>query len=798
MHHLFTGLALTLFSVGLHANELRATSETHANKRTPDVSNAWFKPTLIEDNDAKCDQLLLDTQTKFFTSSSFSAAYGVKGYGYTQTSTILDWQTLGGSNLSTLSAYGKTYYLSNFTQPGCGGACNTNQSIVATSPFPKLKDYKLLTELAKESPPADSGNYLIAQDGQLPPYLFIPATQHKRSSTLLVYTLAEEGKWRSACTISFAPNEEQKLQNNDYGKTHTSIKHLNNTLNALSQGAGSCGSMKTHWRWKNQLQDEFENILFRPWGFTQRTWTSQNSYGDYDKTVENFEKWALTGAYEFKSYTAYNNQLVKTVDDVSRFYQKHFGWSKEKADNTAQEAITTVVSRGFGFYQYDPQFSDGEEDLRKLILNKAAITKIKAVKFNIDEIDNQNNSWNNTPAAYESILNIAINYPDALDYLLTRGLNPNSKNAFGKTPLMYAAQNNNIDSAKILLEHGASTIAVTTQPDDSCFYTLKTLNVTPLHYAVRYASPELIQLLLNNGAPTFIKTKKGRIEESPLDWFHRYTNTDSREINTNISKESIPLLENKLKLPNKELLAATTKQHVIKAEEDYRNGRVDEAYRSLILALQIQPTNERALSDMSLIAIKAGALGEALFSSTQLVEQSTNNSLVANAWFNIGLACEIHKARDNYSPAHFNGKYYCRSSLLSPFLQAYITKQSSARMEKVLGLFRDGTIESCSLEQDTGIKYDIHFANRGRENVLYIVHPTSEKIDPTQIFWEHATSNNKTQRNNRVHPELESTHTLGIYSISVFASNQQVLFPVHFNGFSCESRSSVAQKTRIQ
>src|SRR5690606_35380685 len=68
---------------------------------------------------------------------------------------------------------------------------------------------------------------------------------------------------------------------------------------------------------------------------------------------------------------------------------------------------------------------------------------------------------------YDSVLNAAIGYPEALQYLLGRGLDPNVTNGFGKTPLMYAAQHDQLESARILLRAGADPNAATYPPEDT-------------------------------------------------------------------------------------------------------------------------------------------------------------------------------------------------------------------------------------------------------------------------------------------------------------------------------------------
>jgi len=186
--------------------------------------------------------------------------------------------------------------------------------------------------------------------------------------------------------------------------------------------------MNTHWRLQRHVKEELERVLFRPWPLTQKGSYRGNSYGYFDKTQENIQKWSLTGVSEFQSFSTYQSQLSKTVKSVSDFYERQFGWSKEESKAIGEEALTSSVSRGFSFSSmFDPQFSEGEEALRKKILERASLSDISSIEFNSDDIDSKTNRWSGGPASQESILNIAVSYPEALEYLLKEGLDANKK-----------------------------------------------------------------------------------------------------------------------------------------------------------------------------------------------------------------------------------------------------------------------------------------------------------------------------------------------------------------------------------
>src|SRR3569623_489155 len=249
---------------------------------------------------------------------------------------------------------------------------------------------------------------------------------------------------------------------------------------------------------------------------------------------------------------------------------------------------------------------------------------IRLIKFDPQEVDSQSNVWGDDPGSHESIVSIAIDYPDALDFLLQSGVGSDHANDYGKTPLMYAVQRNQIEAAKLLIKAGADVNAVTTKPSDTCYYTLETFNVTPLHYAVRNASAEMIKLLLNSGAQPFIKANRMG-EESSLDWLRRYTAADAAEKNQNIPDEQVGEIAKWLSPLTGKQAQEEASTYVLKAENLYQKGDVVHAYHHISLAAQMEPDNLRTLSDLSLIALKNGKLGESLSASKKLIDCQGND-----------------------------------------------------------------------------------------------------------------------------------------------------------------------------
>jgi hypothetical protein len=259
----------------------------------------------------------------------------------------------------------------------------------------------------------------------------------------------------------------------------------------------------------------------------------------------------------------------------------------------------------------------------------------------------------------ESVINIALEYPAALAYLLMSGFDPNSRNAFHKTPLMYAAQINAIEAAKMLLDAGAQTII----PSDTCNYALRTANMSALHYAVRYASKALIKLLIDKKASIYSRVENAHqypvVIEYPIDWLTRFDNN-------NLTKNDKTTVAQWLALPSADELANISSTFNLAGEKLYTDKQFKRAEENFKQAIQTNSRNIRALNNYAITALKLGEKDQSLKASYQVInDQESDNKELASAYFNTGLACE------GRSYVRFDGKQFCKEDTLAYYLKAY-------------------------------------------------------------------------------------------------------------------------------
>lgn len=90
----------------------------------------------------------------------------------------------------------------------------------------------------------------------------------------------------------------------------------------------------------------------------------------------------------------------------------------------------------------------------------------------------------------QSLLHAAafVNHPNAVEYLLERGISVDLKTPDGRTPLHDAAYGGSLECARILIDNGAKVDAVDAE------------GKTPLHQAVAGNFPEFCNFLIENGA----------------------------------------------------------------------------------------------------------------------------------------------------------------------------------------------------------------------------------------------------------------------------------------------------------
>jgi hypothetical protein len=665
---------------------------------------ATYRPTASIDGDSVCGRVVESANDEYFAEESEAGLTSSTFLPPTFKSIPLEsLEDLGRvedawrKHRYLLSMNGKKLFVGYENYGGCGGGCETEGF-----------EFRTTEEAKPLRTPALMG-WSLSSDGTR-----WYAVGRSRE-TVSVFRL-DDAEPREVCHISIGVPDPSNSDDPDIAALVPKLINLNQAIRGVSRGWGDCGTLGSAARLDATGYEAVQMLVYRPWALSA------------DVPVDDLEIWSLQGISEFESLNLLKQQLFETRDLLAAFYlKKRLVSNAAQANALATRAVSGAVGASFWFgVDYDTEGLDHVQ-LRRALLEHRPISEVRAMDF-IPEPQAPEGFVQHDP-----VLAAAVKYPEALEYLLKRGADPNRPNAFGKTPLMFASQYDQLRAVEILLAHGADPNARTVTPLGNCYYTIQYAMATPLHYAARYASPALIEKLLEGGALPFVEGTHvmpyGEGNGYPIDWFRsrRVAKVDSNE----------PFLR-LLAVPDAAEQQVVVQKLVNRATDEYRAKRVQSAYLLSRNAVNASPEDVSALADFSLIAQRAGHIGESLEASARLLAIAKDSATRANAWFNFGQSCLTQG-----SNGYYNGRYYCIASRIYPFLQSWRNEPSSGRENKIAALLDSSTVNTCVVSKD-GVRRQYWFA-QSHDNLMpgpeqyriYVRHPPDKPPPADAVEWRY-------------------------------------------------------------
>lgn len=343
-----------------------------------------------------------------------------------------------------------------------------------------------------------------------------------------VFRSNEELGWDLQCKVSIESKLLPELSGNS--ELMQSIAAFQNFGSLFVKQPGECFTYPLYHQEKREQRSKLaEKLLREPWSLYE-VLSKQEKDKVISRHYRGLDRWSVNNLDDFDTYNQYRKSLIKLKNLLAGYYFKNFNISKVESEELASDAVDIATSAYLQAFEGDAidVSSTDSYKLRKLILERGSIEEIRKFKEPVRK-ESLVQSHYPIPAEVENILSIAIDYPEALEHLLKLGYDPNYGNLFGKTPLMYAVQRNQVQAVELLLAYGANLNAVTRKPKIGCgFYRLGHTNVSVLHYAVRYASRDIIEVLLKNGADPYVFARRNNrvkkedalidAEYSPMQW----------------------------------------------------------------------------------------------------------------------------------------------------------------------------------------------------------------------------------------------------------------------------------------
>ena len=221
------------------------------------------------------------------------------------------------------------------------------------------------------------------------------------------------------------------------------------------------------------------------------------------------QRWSYQGAWNRSAFLRLRDRFLKARLELAGYYRRRFGLAEDESLQAAHIGLWR------GLEEWTWQVQPVPSPLAVAIMDQDASPSLA-------ELLAKGEPLNKLP---KPVLSLAVARPAAIAPLLAAHADANAKNAFGKTPLMTAAQFDQVESARQFLKAGADVNALTKAPKDiagnspkiegdpssGCGdYAIAHGSRTALMYAAASASLDVIQALLAAGADKSKRDSQGR------------------------------------------------------------------------------------------------------------------------------------------------------------------------------------------------------------------------------------------------------------------------------------------------
>jgi len=265
-----------------------------------------------------------------------------------------------------------------------------------------------------------------------------------------------------------------------------------------------------------------ENMLYAE----QESYLSIEHRVKYERLLQALHKFSSTLSQYYQTHYSLSNYADQTDIIISKYVHHH---TKQRSMSTRKGScdpdyydptlVNFIILFGLDKINNLKQLIQnlGEESksefLRHAVLANADLNFIKWLLYN-----GADPNYIFYKFRYVYPLMVSFRNIDVMQLLIDSGADINASNRIGETALFYAIKFNNLEAVKILIDNGANVNA-NTNPKIRDQNNTNFIN-TSLIYARRYASKDVVALLIKHGAkdgPADPEKVKKWIAEGPLD-----------------------------------------------------------------------------------------------------------------------------------------------------------------------------------------------------------------------------------------------------------------------------------------
>jgi hypothetical protein len=215
-----------------------------------------------------------------------------------------------------------------------------------------------------------------------------------------------------------------------------------------------------------------------------------------------YQNWGYTSLSNYRVSMRLKGEYDTAYRDLAAYYRKK-GLTLAHSNAAAKAALFASV---FGSTCAG---AAPENSVRRMLLEHAAIQKVTAALQAGDDDASLLQDCTRY-AGMDPLIMVSVDYSSALALIVKKGADVDERNPIGKTALMLAAQFNALQSASLLISHGARVNATTWSNHDGIGDdALSHDGRTPLMYAAANGSLAMIELLLAHGADACQTDTKG-------------------------------------------------------------------------------------------------------------------------------------------------------------------------------------------------------------------------------------------------------------------------------------------------
>ena len=547
-----------------------------------------------------------------------------------------------------------------------------------------------------------------------------------------LFSLGSNNTVNQVCEIEIAPSAT--LIDSSRGAIE-SLAPYANVLSDIMGDVSLCGISIGPARPPSTMLDLLSQMLYRPWAQSPRNplrpaSVSSDQVGEYLDRL--FMMWGYSGLWNYGKYQEL--LLAESVfeQELADYFQTEYSLDRASADELSTIAILSFLSRRFV-----TTIEDEYHDLHRFLLDGGEVSELANFELPLEDKTSEYRGGG------DPILVYAINNPELVSALLDAGFDPDAGNRFLKTPLMYAAQFDDLDSAKVLLDRGAQ-INLSTTGFGSCDFTVHTSGNTALHYAARYSGLELVLTLLESGAHTAAQNNRGQTPHDYLLQDYESRSGGQGALNERLSMEDLELLIARLTPPTEDERRQLSLSENLLGESLYQEQKFEEAIEHFRNAILLNSEDTRAKNNFAVTALKLGLYGESALYSQQVISSDGSDQVRAAAYFNMGLACEENEKAENsyWASISYGGDAFCRygyrESAFENFLRSYELYPTESRANKIIEYLTEKNSvigkRICSTRDSYGqdVSYFV-----SEQQVIYTVLETSKAYEvPTISAYE--------------------------------------------------------------